>query len=188
VGQPRRWIIDFAQMKLKEAERYPAAIKIVRERVDEGSELNQKAMYRKRWWQSSVLAVERRQIPLVINDGQAADISPVPFDHAGPQVLSHLQGVFLGRQAGDSLGLNEDGHPGVHDADVFPAGSFVAGRFGVGVADVGEAQEPERLDDCLDEDITGAGQQIVKESVWFAFGLDLLFKFTDPLTGGFLRR
>ena len=49
--EPSRWIIDFAQMKLEEAESYPAAIKIVRERVKPWRELKQKAMYRKQWWQ-----------------------------------------------------------------------------------------------------------------------------------------
>jgi len=49
--EPGRWIIDFAQMNLEEAERYPAAMKIVRERVKPIRERTQKAEYRQKWWQ-----------------------------------------------------------------------------------------------------------------------------------------
>ncbi|GIJ22166.1 class I SAM-dependent DNA methyltransferase [Micromonospora lutea] len=47
----RRWIIDFAQMPLEVAERYPRALKIVRERVKPFRERNNRALYRQRWWQ-----------------------------------------------------------------------------------------------------------------------------------------
>jgi hypothetical protein len=49
--KPRRWIIDFAQAKLEEAMHYPAAMKIVRERVKPKRESIQKAEYRQKWWQ-----------------------------------------------------------------------------------------------------------------------------------------
>ncbi len=49
--EPGRWIIDFAQMTLEQADLYPAAMKIVREVVKPWRELKQKAVYRKLWWQ-----------------------------------------------------------------------------------------------------------------------------------------
>ncbi len=48
--QPRRWIIDFLQMPLEEASRYPAAIEIVRERVKPVRDKNNRKLYREKWW------------------------------------------------------------------------------------------------------------------------------------------
>ncbi len=47
---PRRWIIDFAQMPLEAAMRYPAALDIVRERVKPVREHNNRDAYRQYWW------------------------------------------------------------------------------------------------------------------------------------------
>lgn len=49
--EPRRWIIDFAQMSLEKAMLYPAALKIVRERVKPVRESIQQEAYRQKWWQ-----------------------------------------------------------------------------------------------------------------------------------------
>jgi hypothetical protein len=48
---PRRWIIDFAQLPLEAAMRYPAALDIVRQRVKPTREKNNRKLYRERWWQ-----------------------------------------------------------------------------------------------------------------------------------------
>ena len=47
---PRRWIIDFGVMPLEEAERWPAAMSIVRERVRPSRLLNRDQGFRERWW------------------------------------------------------------------------------------------------------------------------------------------
>lgn len=49
--RPRRWIIDFAQLPLEAAMRYPAALEIVRQRVKSVRERNNRKLYRDRWWQ-----------------------------------------------------------------------------------------------------------------------------------------
>jgi hypothetical protein len=46
----RRWIIDFAKMPLEAAMCYPAALKIVRERVQPGRAGNRDAGFRETWW------------------------------------------------------------------------------------------------------------------------------------------
>ncbi|SCE65172.1 hypothetical protein GA0070558_101334 [Micromonospora haikouensis] len=48
--QPRRWIIDFGQRPLEATLRYPAAIKIVRERVKPVRETNKDRFRRENWW------------------------------------------------------------------------------------------------------------------------------------------
>lgn len=45
-----RWIIDFAMMTLEEAENYPAALRIVRERVKPERDRNRRRIRRERWW------------------------------------------------------------------------------------------------------------------------------------------
>lgn len=47
---PRRWIIDFGEMALEEAERFPAALSIVRERVKPERERNNDERFRAYWW------------------------------------------------------------------------------------------------------------------------------------------
>jgi hypothetical protein len=49
--QPRRWIIDFAKLPLEEAMKYPGALDIVRKRVKPIREGNNRAAYRRYWWQ-----------------------------------------------------------------------------------------------------------------------------------------
>lgn len=49
--RPRRWIIDFAQLPLEAAMRYPAALEIVKERVRPKRAANNRKLYRERWWQ-----------------------------------------------------------------------------------------------------------------------------------------
>lgn len=49
--RPSRWIIDFAQMPLQDANRYPRAIQIVRERVRPFRETVNREGHRLRWWQ-----------------------------------------------------------------------------------------------------------------------------------------
>jgi len=46
----RRWIIDFGQMPLERAAQYPAALKIVRERVKPARENNNDKGFRELWW------------------------------------------------------------------------------------------------------------------------------------------
>ena len=48
--QPSRWVIDFAQHTLEEAQAHPAALDIVRARVKPVRELNNRKLYRERWW------------------------------------------------------------------------------------------------------------------------------------------
>jgi hypothetical protein len=48
--QPRRWVIDFGQLPLEEAMRYPAALKIVRERVKPVRDENADEGFREKWW------------------------------------------------------------------------------------------------------------------------------------------
>jgi len=47
---PRRWIIDFAQRPLEEANTFPAAMQIVRDRVKPVRESNRRELYRRMWW------------------------------------------------------------------------------------------------------------------------------------------
>ena len=46
-----RWAIDFGLMSLEAAMKYPAALAIVRERVKPEREANNRAAYRRNWWQ-----------------------------------------------------------------------------------------------------------------------------------------
>jgi hypothetical protein len=48
--RPRRWIIDFARMSLEEAERFPAALEIVRERVKPARDKNSDKGFKEFWW------------------------------------------------------------------------------------------------------------------------------------------
>lgn len=58
---PRRWIIDFAQMPLETAAKYPAALKIVRARVKPERETNRRRVRRERWWLFGEQAVGMRK-------------------------------------------------------------------------------------------------------------------------------
>lgn len=48
--RPRRSIIDFGLRELEQAERFPAALELVRERVKPGRETNNRKLYRQKWW------------------------------------------------------------------------------------------------------------------------------------------
>ena len=48
--EPRRWIIDFAQLPLETAMQYPGALDIVRSRVKPTRDGNNRAAYRRYWW------------------------------------------------------------------------------------------------------------------------------------------
>lgn len=58
--RPRRWIIDFAKLPLEAAMKYPKALDIVRERVKPIRETNNRAAYRKYWWQFAEARREMR--------------------------------------------------------------------------------------------------------------------------------
>jgi hypothetical protein len=58
--QPRRWIIDFAKLPLEAAMQYPAALDIVRSRVKPTREGNNRAAYRRYWWQFAEARREMR--------------------------------------------------------------------------------------------------------------------------------
>ncbi|XTZ16486.1 DNA methyltransferase [Micromonospora echinospora] len=49
--QPRRWIVDFAQLPLEAAAKYPLALTLVRQRVKPDRERNNRPLYRQNWWQ-----------------------------------------------------------------------------------------------------------------------------------------
>jgi hypothetical protein len=49
--RPTRWIIDFAQLPLEAAAKYPAALAILRDRVKSVRDENARKLYRERWWQ-----------------------------------------------------------------------------------------------------------------------------------------
>lgn len=48
--QPTRWVIDFASMPLEDAERWPAAVQILRQRVKPFREKNRDRRFREKWW------------------------------------------------------------------------------------------------------------------------------------------
>ncbi len=48
---PGRYVIDFGQLPLEQAMRYPAALRIVEERVQPVRAGNRRPLYRQRWWQ-----------------------------------------------------------------------------------------------------------------------------------------
>lgn len=48
---PSRWVVDFAQLTLEQASRYPAALQIVRDRVRPFRETVNRKNHRERWWQ-----------------------------------------------------------------------------------------------------------------------------------------
>lgn len=50
---PRRWIIDFAEMPLENAEQWPEALRIVRERVKPSRDGHKKKRERDEWWKFS---------------------------------------------------------------------------------------------------------------------------------------
>ncbi len=52
-AEPSRWVIDFAAMGLEDANRYPAALDIVRHRVKPRREKNRRKAYRDYWWRFS---------------------------------------------------------------------------------------------------------------------------------------
>ena len=54
--RPRRWIIDFGLMPLEKAAAFPAALKIVRERVKPARETNPRAARRTCWWRFGEVA------------------------------------------------------------------------------------------------------------------------------------
>lgn len=49
--QPRQWTIDFADMALEEAMRYPAALQIVQDSVKAERQLKRRKRHRDYWWQ-----------------------------------------------------------------------------------------------------------------------------------------
>lgn len=57
---PSRWVIDFGPMSLEEADRFPAAMKIVRERVKPRREQNRRKVRRENWWRFSEVAPAAR--------------------------------------------------------------------------------------------------------------------------------
>ncbi|MCO4273535.1 hypothetical protein NG701_03690 [Pseudarthrobacter sp. HLT3-5] len=57
----RRWIIDFGLRPLEHAARYPAALKIVRDRVKPERELNKDKGFREKWWLFGRPRAEMRQ-------------------------------------------------------------------------------------------------------------------------------
>lgn len=59
-ARPSRWIIDFGQMALEDAERFPAAMAIVRERVKPRRERNRRKIRRENWWRFSEVAPAAR--------------------------------------------------------------------------------------------------------------------------------
>ncbi|HET7485015.1 MAG TPA: DNA methyltransferase [Solirubrobacterales bacterium] len=48
--RPRRWVIDFGVCSLEEAEQWPRALEIVRERVKPFRDTNNDARFRENWW------------------------------------------------------------------------------------------------------------------------------------------
>ena len=58
---PRRWIIDFGQMSLEEAQEYPSALDIVREKVKPARDKVRRKSRRERWWRFGEVAVGMRR-------------------------------------------------------------------------------------------------------------------------------
>ncbi len=73
--QPSRWIIDFVSAPLEGANRYPAALDVVREHVKPGRERNRRAARRRRWWLFGEQAVGMRKAI----DGQSRWIASLAF-------------------------------------------------------------------------------------------------------------
>ncbi len=59
--EPSRWIIDFGARTLEEAQRWPRALEIVRERVKPERDTNNRRSRRERWWLFGELAVGMRR-------------------------------------------------------------------------------------------------------------------------------
>lgn len=57
---PSRWVIDFGSRSLEDAERFPAAMSIVRERVKPRREKNRRKVRRDHWWRFSEVAPAAR--------------------------------------------------------------------------------------------------------------------------------
>ncbi len=58
--RPRRWVIDFAQQPLETAMKYPAALKLIRERVKPVRDTNSRKSRREKWWLFGEIAVGMR--------------------------------------------------------------------------------------------------------------------------------
>ncbi|MGH3363018.1 MAG: DNA methyltransferase, partial [Nocardioides sp.] len=58
---PGRWIIDFAQRRLEEAQHFPAALAIVRARVKPERDQNRREARRRRWWLFGEQAIGMRR-------------------------------------------------------------------------------------------------------------------------------
>lgn len=48
--RPTRWVVDYGFLPLEQAQRYPAALAVVRERVKPSREVNRDVGFRERWW------------------------------------------------------------------------------------------------------------------------------------------
>jgi len=58
---PRRWVIDFGVRSLEEADKFRPALSIVRERVKPERDRNNRASYRRRWWQFGEPCLDMRR-------------------------------------------------------------------------------------------------------------------------------
>jgi hypothetical protein len=59
--QPRRWIIDFGLLPLEHAQKYPAALDVVRQRVKPERDRNRRRVRREKWWRFGEVAVGMRR-------------------------------------------------------------------------------------------------------------------------------
>jgi hypothetical protein len=66
-ARPSRWVIDFGSSALENAETFPAAMSIVRERVKPRREKNRRKVRRENWWRFSELALGMRRAISVLD-------------------------------------------------------------------------------------------------------------------------
>lgn len=94
---PRRWIVDFGFLPLEDAERYPAAMAIVRERVKPERDANRDRGFREQWWRFGRPRGEMRETlaPLARFIAGNAQGKRFLFAWQPPDVLpSNLTNVF----------------------------------------------------------------------------------------------
>jgi hypothetical protein len=123
---PSRWAIDFRLMKLEEATKYPAALKIVRERVKPERETNRRKVYREKWW---IFAEPRTAMRVALHD---LNRYACAARHGTRFTLAWIGAEVLASDATDVFAFDDDHSMGVllsraHDAWAWAQASTLKG-------------------------------------------------------------
>lgn len=105
--RPSRWIIDFAQMPLEVAAKYPGALEIVKREVRDFRQTVNRANHRLRWWQFGEPRVKMRQALLPLSRYIAVAA------HAKRVVLAWCEPRTLASNATMVFAFDDDYHMGV---------------------------------------------------------------------------